>query len=456
MYQSQRSLESAPGPPRPGRRLSGSWRWATIVSALAVAITATQLAVGPVVGGQATAVAARTTVVSLTFDDGDADQMVALPILEKHAMPGTFYVISGYVGEPGYFTRNDLATMAAKGHEIGGHTVSHTDLTTVPADEARRQVCIARATLTSWGYPQTSFAYPYAALNEQAQAVVRDCGYNSARGLGDIQTDFGCPGCPYSGQIPPANPYDFAAADMHDSTWTLGNLQVAVLNAERFGGWLPLTFHHVCDNCDPLSISPTLLDQFLAWLKTRQSQGTTVKTVNQVVGGPVKPVVTVDPGASELRNASLENPTSGSGFPDCWQAAGYGLNTPTWTRTNDARTGSRAQQLTVTGYSSGDAKLLPSLDLGACSPTITPGTVYTVGTWYKSTANTQFAVYYRNADGAWRYWSSGPYVDPAAGWTLTTWTTPPAPPEAVGISFGLALIDNGTVVTDDHTLVPAS
>jgi peptidoglycan/xylan/chitin deacetylase (PgdA/CDA1 family) len=432
------------------------------VAALAVVLSATQLAVGPVAGGQAVAAsgraaAARTTVVSLTFDDSTADQMVALPIMEKYAMPGTFYVISGYVGEPGYLSRTDLATIAAKGHEIAGHTISHPDLTTVPAEEAKRQVCNSRATLTSWGYPQTSFAYPYAALNAQVQAIVRECGYNSARGLGDLQTDFGCPGCPYAGRIPPENPYDFPAADMHDSTWTLGNLQVAVLNAERFGGWLPLTFHHVCDNCDPLSISPTLLDQFLSWLKTRQSRGTTVKTVNQVIGGPVQPVVTVpDPGTSELKNVSLEDSTSGSGFPDCWQAAGYGVNTPTWARTNDARTGSWAQQLTVTGYSSGDAKLLPSLDLGTCSPTITPGTVYTIGAWYKSTATTQFAVYYRNPDGAWRYWTSSPYVDPAAGWTLATWTTPPAPPEATGISFGLALIDNGTLVTDDYSLAPVS
>ncbi|MDR0345974.1 MAG: polysaccharide deacetylase family protein, partial [Nocardiopsaceae bacterium] len=65
------------------------------------------------------------TVVSLTFDDGDADQLTAARILHAHGMAGTFYIITGAVGTPGYLTVAQLRELARAGNEIGGHTVSH-------------------------------------------------------------------------------------------------------------------------------------------------------------------------------------------------------------------------------------------------------------------------------------------------------------------------------------------
>ncbi len=108
--------------------------------------------------------------------------------------------------------------------------------------------------------------------------------------------------------------------------------------------------------------------------------------------------------------------------------------------------------LNITGYTSGDAKLLPTFDLGGCAPTVTPGTAYNLGTWYKSTGTTQFALYYRDSAGAWYYWTSSPWFAAASAWTQATWTTPPVPAGATGLSFGLALIANGSLTTDDYSL----
>ncbi|WP_236790614.1 polysaccharide deacetylase family protein [Amycolatopsis sp. GM8] len=403
--------------------------------------------------------AATTTAVSLTFDDGNADQMQAKPILDKYAMKGTFYIITGSIGAPNYLTRADLQTLSAGGNEIAGHTVNHPDLTTVPADEAKRQICNGRAALASWGYQATSFAYPYAALNASVESIAQQCGYNSARGLGDLRSAHGCNGCPYAETVPPADPYALKALDEHDNTWTLAQMQSAVTNAERTGGWVPFTFHHVCagTGCDALSITPTMLDQFLSWLAARTSRGTTVKTVNQVVGGTVKPIVTAPASTNTgLVNTSLETSTSGTGFPDCYMPGGYGNNTATWARTTAAHTGTAAEQLTVTNYQDGDAKLLPTFDLGACTPTGTAGQTYTVSVWYKSTAITQFALYYRTTDGFWTYWTSGPWLAAAPNWTQGTFTTPPLPAGGVGFSFGLSLIANGTLTTDDYGLASGS
>jgi peptidoglycan/xylan/chitin deacetylase (PgdA/CDA1 family) len=44
---------------------------------------------------------ASETVVSLTFDDGQASQYAAASVLHRHGMAGTFYINSGYVGSSG-------------------------------------------------------------------------------------------------------------------------------------------------------------------------------------------------------------------------------------------------------------------------------------------------------------------------------------------------------------------
>jgi peptidoglycan/xylan/chitin deacetylase (PgdA/CDA1 family) len=438
----------APESARGGRR---RWRRAGGASA-ALALLAALLVGSPA----APASAAPATVVSLTFDDGNADQMTAVPILQQYAMHGTFYIITGSVGAPNYVTPANLATINGNGNEIGGHTVTHPDLTTVPIDEAERQICNSRVTLAGWGYPTTSFAYPYAASNAAVESVVANCGFNSARMLGDIASAHGCAGCAVAGTIPPADPDNLAAVDEIDNTWTLAQLESVVTMAEAVGGWVPFTFHHICagTGCDSLSISPTLFTSFVSWLSTRPST-TSVKTVGQVIGGTVKPLVSGPPATSTtaVTNPSLETP-AGSGFPQCWMPGGYGINTAVWTASSVAHTGSVAERLAVSGYSSGDAKLLPTFDLGSCSPAVTAGATYTLSAWYQSSAVTQFALYYRDSSGAWYYWTSSPWFAAATAYTQASWTTPAAPAGATGISFGLNLFANASLTTDDYAIAP--
>ncbi|HEX3785682.1 MAG TPA: polysaccharide deacetylase family protein [Pseudonocardiaceae bacterium] len=406
-------------------------------------------------GAAPAATTTKPVQVSLTFDDGNADQMTALPYLQKYHMNGTFYIITGVVGAPNYLTQANIATIASEGNEIGGHTVSHPDLTSVPQDEAMRQICNGRATLASWGYQVTDFAYPYADLNPAVEADVKACGFNSGRGLGDIASSHGCTGCATAESVPPKDAYDLAAVDEIDSTWSLAQMEQVVTTAEKKGGWLIFTFHHfgTCGAaCDP-EITLPLFDSFLSFIQGQESKGVSVKTVHQVDGGTVKPIVTEPPSTNTtLPNPSLEASTTGDGFPDCFMPAGYGTNTPTWARTTNAHTGSYAQQVSVTGYSDGDAILLPTFDLGACTPAVIPGDSYNLSIWYESTAITQFALYTRTAGGYWSYWTSGPWLAPASTWTQATFATPAVPAGQVGISFGLAVIANGSLTTDDYAI----
>jgi peptidoglycan/xylan/chitin deacetylase (PgdA/CDA1 family) len=423
------------------------------------AIIATALAIGSLVAAPS-AQAAAPTIVSLTFDDGNADQLNAAHILTANGMKGTFYITSGFTDQAGYMTLADLHGLADAGHEIGGHSVTHPDLVTLPTDEAAPQICNDRVNLTNWGFPVTSFAYPFASQNPSMETVAQNCGYNSARGLGDIKTRFSCADCDLAETLPPGNAFNTAAPDQIESTWTLEDLQTSVTQAEGVGGWIQLTFHHIDPaSTDPLNITPALFEQFVLWLKSRPAT-TTVQTVQQAVGGAVKPAVTgpavpAQPvGGNLVQNPSLE--TLSSGVPQCWQAGGYGNNAPSLTTTSPGRTGTRAQTLVMTGYVDGDAKWLPSLDLGGCSPSGTPGHSYILGAWYKSSAPTQFALYYRTGLGAWQYWTSSPWFAASAAYQKATWTSPALPAGATGISFGLNLFSNGTLTTDDYELFDAA
>lgn len=226
------------------------------------------------------------TVVSLTFDDGNADQLPAEQLLTSLGLHGTFFITTSWIDNPSWLTRANLNSIAADGNEIGGHTITHPDLTTLSASAATNEICGGRTTLANWGFNATDFAYPFAAENSSVEQIVKNCGFASARNLGDIRSPASCSGCPFAETLPPANPYNTAAPDEVDSTWTLQNLEDLVTNAEPGGGWVQLTFHHIAVGTDPtLTIDPSLFKTFVTWLAARTANGTTsVQTVAQALG----------------------------------------------------------------------------------------------------------------------------------------------------------------------------
>ena len=407
----------------------------------------------------ATASATRPLTVSLTFDDALADQMTAQQLLKNHGMAGTFYINSSSIGLPGgHMTRSDLETLKANGHEIGGHSANHLSLISLSADEADRQICTDRNTLLSWGYAVTSFAYPFSDLNPSVKSTVQTCGYNTARRVGNLRSPHSCTECPAAEPIPPADLYAIGTPDDINTTWTLQDLKNTVTLAEMNGGWLTFNFHHVCDECDLRSIRASVLDQFLAWLQLGPTTRTSVETVQQVVTGSVKPPVPPppppspgEPGVNTVRNASLETVSPlNANLPECFDSAGYGTNSVSYARVNDAHSGSFGERVTVTSRTDGDAKLVPLMDLGECSSQVTTGRNYEISAWYKSNVEVLFTLYKRDAIGQWTYWTHSPQIAPAAGWTRATWITPTPPADALGVSFGLAIDRVGTLTTDDY------
>ncbi|WP_375001386.1 polysaccharide deacetylase family protein [Aeromicrobium sp. CTD01-1L150] len=399
---------------------------------------------------------AEQTVVSLTFDDGNDNQKQAADILTKARMPGTFYVPSGLIDSPGHLSLSNLRAMAAAGHEIGGHTIHHPDLTAVSSAEATRQICDDRAALVTWGFFVRSFAYPYARSNAAVERTAEECGYNSARLLGGLERPGGaCPGCGHAETLPPTDPYATRAPDQVDNDWTLADLQGVVKRAERTGGWVQITFHNICTSGCQISVTPTILKQFVRWLGPRHKLGTVVRSVGDAVGGPSRPVVRgparepLAPGENGVANPGMEQ-IGPDGTPTCWMRGGYGSNSALH-GTSEGRAG-RGASVRVTDHVDGDAKWLPTFDMGDCAPPVMAGRSYSVRSWYTSTVPTQFAVYLRDARGAWHYWTSSPWFPATERFTQAVWRTPRIPDGSTAISAGLNLFSDGTLVTDDHEL----
>ena len=401
----------------------------------------------------------KPTVVSLTFDDGTTDQMAALDVLKDKGMPATLYINSGRVGfDLTYLTKAQLLAYQSSGFEIAGHTISHVDLTTLGTDDAKREICNDRGALTDMGFRITSFAYPFGATNDGVKQIVQDCGYNSARIIASLKSDpYGCTNCVTAETMPPADTWGIRTDSSVKADTTLSILENYVTQAENDkGGWVPLVFHHVCDGCAPTSISASTFTQFVTWLATRPAT-TTVKTVDQVIGGGAKAIVGGPPLAlaTLVQNYGLEAGTST--LPTCFQQGSAGSNTATWLRTTDAHSGTYAQRVDVSAYTSGDRKLVIKQDSSTCAPSVTPGKTYAAQVWFKGTwtgPNAKIVTYYRNAAGSWVYWETGPGLAESASWVQSpAFITAPMPAGATAMSYGLALTGVGNLTTDDYSLV---
>ena len=135
--------------------------------------------------------------VALTFDDGYRDFVdYAMPIMARHGMTGTVYVVAGkidgvsdwVVGGPHapLMTADDIRAAAAAGHEVASHTTTHPRLDHVAGTQLTSEVVESRAILEDVvGNAVPGFAYPYGAFDEAAISAVREAGYEYAAATDD-------------------------------------------------------------------------------------------------------------------------------------------------------------------------------------------------------------------------------------------------------------------------------
>jgi len=121
----------------------------------------------------------------LTFDDGYKDlYTAAFPILQRHGFHAISFVITGFVGRPGYLSWRNIKHMQASGViTFEAHTVNHIDLAAVSYQQALDELVTSKKTLQAeTGHLVNFLAYPFGATDATVESAVRQAGYIGALG----------------------------------------------------------------------------------------------------------------------------------------------------------------------------------------------------------------------------------------------------------------------------------
>ena len=119
----------------------------------------------------------------ITIDDGYSDGSTeALPILQRHGMVATYFVIAGRIGERRgpdavSLTEQQIRDLAAAGMEIGNHTAHHARLGTLSAAEQAAEIGDASTRIEAiTGKRPVTMAYPFGSFNADTAAAAERSG----------------------------------------------------------------------------------------------------------------------------------------------------------------------------------------------------------------------------------------------------------------------------------------
>ena len=127
--------------------------------------------------------------VALTFDDGYVNNLEVLaPLLSEYSATATVFVVSGWFGQPHpvtpwerILTKEEVGELHRSGIEIGSHTRTHPDLSSIPFDSALAEWRDSKAQLEdATGAPVTVAAYPFGLAGPDAVHACREAGYLAA------------------------------------------------------------------------------------------------------------------------------------------------------------------------------------------------------------------------------------------------------------------------------------
>jgi peptidoglycan/xylan/chitin deacetylase (PgdA/CDA1 family) len=221
-------------------------------------------------------------IVTIGFDDGTADQYAARTELNLHHMHATFFINSGFVGDPDHMDETQLQTLQAEGNEIGGHTIDHANIQPLSHDEQVHEVCDDKAALEGMQLTVTSFAYPFGSWDTATEGVVQGCGYTSARTVSGVSIHIGKN--KVGETIPPADPFATRTPPNPKKATKLETMKQYVLNAESVATtsdplWIQFVFHRYCEaHCGAYTIQPTKFKALLDFLQGEAGRVTVLTT----------------------------------------------------------------------------------------------------------------------------------------------------------------------------------
>ncbi|MFE5715352.1 polysaccharide deacetylase family protein [Streptomyces sp. NPDC056501] len=115
-------------------------------------------------------------VVFITIDDGAEKDPEFVRMMKDLKVPVTMFLTDSAIrGDYRYF-----APLAAQGHGVANHTLTHPNLRTLSRDAQRREICGQQAKLAKeYGTTPRLFRPPYGNWNEDTRAAAGTCGVDA-------------------------------------------------------------------------------------------------------------------------------------------------------------------------------------------------------------------------------------------------------------------------------------
>lgn len=191
--------------------------------------------------------------VSVTFDDGwESVYTQALSIMQEDGIASTQYIISDVFDNYQYMSKAQIHSMQQAGHEIGSHTVSHADLTTLDDTELGHELLDSKNTLKSeFNTPIKDFTSPYGSYNKHTLETIGKYYRSQKNAEGD----------PDANELEAINirdsfdPLNIKSYSVRQNT-SLEDIQKLIKAAKENNGWLVLTYHQVDSSKETFSVTP--------------------------------------------------------------------------------------------------------------------------------------------------------------------------------------------------------
>lgn len=210
-------------------------------------------------------------IITITDDDGyKSFNQYGLPLLKQYGFKSTDYIITSDPSRgSSYVNDTMIKDLYNSGQEIGSHTITHPDLTTLSANQLDNELHNSQAYLQNLlGVSVPNFAAPYGSYNQQVLDNARqyyrsfrtvDSGYNAKNNF---------------------DPYHIMVQNLHSDT-TLAEFQSWVDQAKTTNTWLVLVYHQVDPNAtDTYNTYPA---DFNGQLNVIKTSGIPVRTINQAL-----------------------------------------------------------------------------------------------------------------------------------------------------------------------------
>ncbi len=281
---------------RAGARLRG--RLALLAVAALVAVTPP--AVDALRAVPAPAAPLTSGMVSITFDDGWLSQWtLARPQMRTRGLVGTYFLTTESIrtGSSCCLTQANVRALITDGNEIGAHTLTHRDLTTLDPVTLDRELTEPKAWLAStFGVTARAFASPYGSTNPAVMARIKQV-YSSHRTVSSALAD----STTYVDALP--------SYDIHTGV-SVASVRALIDRAMSERRWAILTFHELVSAGASTGTQYNIAD-FNAILDYLRQRRVPVVTISQGVArldGATTPVIA---GQTALYDNQLVN-----GFTD--------------------------------------------------------------------------------------------------------------------------------------------